>query len=187
MQRYNSDPDRDGQTAVSNDTIHGRKVDGDIVGGDKISVGDVDGGYVVAGVGAQLTVNIHNEAPPAPKKPKLAIEPDMVPIPSGVFVMGSDDDEPQESPRHIVTLPDFHIGIYPITNAEFAQFIWQTNRAVDAALLWHGNEPPDDHLQHPVTGVTWYEAMAYCEWLSKLSGRQYTLPSEAQWEKAARG
>jgi len=185
MQRHNSD--NGDKTAVSGDVVHRNKVGGDMVGGDKITVGDVDGGYVVAGEGAQLIVNIHNEAPAVPEKPKLAIEPDMVLIPAGIFIMGSDEDEPEESPQHSVHLPDFYIGIHPITNEEFAQFIWQTGRAADAALLWRGNEPADEQMQHPVTGVTWYEALAYCEWLTELSGRQYMLPSEAQWEKAARG
>ena len=187
MQRQNSGLNVERETAVTSDIMQGRKVDGDVIGGDKITVGDIEGGYTVVGTGAQLTVNIHNEAPPTPEKPKLAIEPDMTFIPSGFFVMGSDEDTPEESPQHAVNLPDFHISIYPITNEEFAQFIWKTGRAASTALRWHGNEPPNGKLRHPVTGVTWYEALAYCEWLSALSGRQYALPSEAQWEKSARG
>ena len=54
-------------------------------------------------------------------------------------------------------------------------------------MLWEGNQPPAAQLNHPATGISWYEAIAYCAWLSEQSGRAYQLPSEAQWEKAARG
>jgi iron(II)-dependent oxidoreductase len=52
---------------------------------------------------------------------------------------------------------------------------------------WDGQRVPKDRENHPVTGVTWYEALAYCQWLSEKTERSYTLPNEAQWEKACRG
>jgi iron(II)-dependent oxidoreductase len=52
---------------------------------------------------------------------------------------------------------------------------------------WDGQRVPKDADQHPVSGVTWYEALAYCQWLSEKTGRHYSLPNEAQWEKACRG
>ncbi len=187
MQQHNPVPDDDGgQTAVSPDTIHGRKIDGDIVGGDKITVGELKNVSGVA-IGEGASVTVINYSSDDKEKPKLPFEPDMVLIPSAPFIMGSDVDEPEEAPCHVVNLPDFYIGMYPITNAQFAQFIWKTGRAADGALLWNGNEPAEDKLQHPVTGVTWVEAVAYCAWLAEETGRSYTLPSEAQWEKAARG
>jgi formylglycine-generating enzyme required for sulfatase activity len=51
---------------------------------------------------------------------------------------------------------------------------------------WNGQKAPEGLGNHPVTGVTWYEALAYCHWLSQKTGRTYSLPSEAQWEKACR-
>ncbi|KAA3658261.1 MAG: hypothetical protein DWQ04_25655, partial [Chloroflexi bacterium] len=162
--------------AGDGDTVHGHKVGGDMVGGDKITVGDIEGGYNVVGAGAQLTVNIHNELPAEQSKPKLSIEPEMTLISAGPFVMGSEQDKPEEAPQHVIDLPEFHMSVYPITNEAFAQFVWKTGIVVGPALLWSGNSPADDALDHPVAGVTWYEALAYCEWLSELSGRQYTLP-----------
>jgi len=125
--------------------------------------------------------------PPPVVKPRLRFEPETVPIPAGSFIMGSDDHRPEEAPRHTVELPAYHIGIYPVTNEQYAQFVEKTGRVVESTLLWDGNLPPDDELGHPVTGITWYEALEYCQWLSELTERHYTLPSEAQWEKAARG
>ena len=120
-------------------------------------------------------------------KPKLSYEPDTVLIPAGQFIMGSDEHDPAEAPQHVVELPAYRIGRFPVTNEEFAHFIWQTGRVAAKELLWDGNQPPPDQLLHPVLGVTWFEALAYCQWLSQATGRDYSLPSEAQWEKAARG
>ena len=101
--------------------------------------------------------------------------------------MGSDESEAYEAPQHEVKLPAYRIGQYPVTNKQYAEFIRQTRRVVAPALLWDGQLPPKNKPDHPVTGVTWHEALAYCHWLAERTGREYTLPSEAQWEKAARG
>ncbi len=134
---------------------------------------------------------IHNyyqspEGEPVEVQP-LSFEPETVLIEAGPFVMGSNEGKPQESPQHTVELSEYRIGKYPVTNRQYVEFIRQTGRVVETALLWDGNQPPKDKLNHPVTGVTWYEALEYCQWLSKQTRRKYTLPSEAQWEKAARG
>lgn len=118
---------------------------------------------------------------------RLDFEPETVRVPAGPFLMGSDEDRPEEAPRHTVELDGFAIGIVPVTNGQYARFIQDTHRVVDSVLGWSGNSPRDDHLDHPVLGVTWYEAQAYCAWLAATTDRPYTLPTEAQWEKAARG
>jgi formylglycine-generating enzyme required for sulfatase activity len=107
-------------------------------------------------------------------------------IPVEPFLMG-DNTDPLASPQSQIDLPAYRISLYPITNEQFAQFIGQTNRAAGSELLWEGNRPPPDRLRYPVTGVTWQEALAFCQWLAELTERPYTLPNEAQWEKAARG
>jgi formylglycine-generating enzyme required for sulfatase activity len=125
-------------------------------------------------------------APVAPDWETEPFEPETVVVPAGTFIMG-DDDVAHAAPQHTVDLPAFRIGRYPVTNAQFAEFVWKTGRVAPKELLWDGNEPPEEARDHPVTGITWYEAMDYCAWLSETTGRAYTLPSEAQWEKAARG
>lgn len=147
--------------------------------GDKINTG---GGDYVEG---DKHIHIH-QTPTKPENPHLSFEPETVHIPAGVFIMG-EDTNPLATPQHPVTLPDFRMGIYPVTNAQYAEFIWDTKHTVGKELLWDGNQPPEGRLNHPVAGVTWYDAYDYCQWLSKQTGRSYTLPSEAQWEKGARG
>jgi formylglycine-generating enzyme required for sulfatase activity len=117
-------------------------------------------------------------------------EPETVFVPSGGFLMGSRESEGVpafEMPQHVVHLPAYRIGKYPVTNEQYAEFIRQTRRLAAPELGWEGQTPPRDKPQHPVIGVTWCEAVAYCEWLNSQTGRGYSLPSEAQWEKAARG
>jgi len=107
-----------------------------------------------------------------------------------------------EIPYHRVHLPDYAIGKYPVTNAEFARFVedggyrnsqlwttggwaWREEETWTHPVDW-GKSGCDDPSQ-PVMGVCWYEAMAYCNWLAARTGKPYRLPSEAEWEKAARG
>ncbi|MFN8422320.1 MAG: SUMF1/EgtB/PvdO family nonheme iron enzyme [Anaerolineae bacterium] len=192
--------------------------------------------------------------------------PPLVAIPGGVYPIGSDDGPPEEQPRHLVELAAFHIGQFPVTNAEWACFMaaggyederwwdteaaraWQSGEGTAEGLRWDyrlwrrrfraepglleerhaaGRVPEqifrgwqarmlmtdqefEAHLNQkwpggpkrapeywqdaaftnpaqPVVGVSWFEARAYCAWLSAQSGRPHRLPSEAEWEAAARG
>jgi formylglycine-generating enzyme required for sulfatase activity len=126
-----------------------------------------------------------------PGQSLLPYEPETVLIPAGPFVMGSAETEEgakdYEMPQHTVELPAYRIGKYPVTNGEYAEFIRQTGQPVAHTAGWEGQIPTEDKLDHPVIGITWYNALAYCKWLSEQTGRAYTLPVEAQWEKAARG
>jgi iron(II)-dependent oxidoreductase len=73
-------------------------------------------------------------------------------------------------------------------NYEYKAFLDDTKRLATAEMRWDGQAPFRGEERHPVSGVTWCDAMAYCQWLSEqCKPRRYTLPSEAQWEKAARG
>ena len=157
-------------------------------GGDTTTVGNISNAAGVAiGTGAQVNVHNYYGKSAERERPRLDYEPELVQIPAGPFLMGSDNANPEEAPLHRVELETYAICRYPITNEQFARFVWDTGRVADKALRWQGNEPPEDKLNHPVSGVTWYEALAYCEWLEAQSGRTYRLPNEAQWEKAARG
>ena len=103
---------------------------------------------------------------------------------------------PEQEPLHRLYLPEFWIGRYPITNAEFEAFIrdtaYETTRKVeDDGYTWQHPRGMGSHIDgkenHPVRCVSWNDAIEYCRWLRIVSGTPYSLPSEAEWEKAARG
>jgi formylglycine-generating enzyme required for sulfatase activity len=123
--------------------------------------------------------------------PHLPFEPETVLIPTGPFLMGSplgNNIPSEETPQHEVNLPAFRMGQYPVTNAQYAEFIKREKQQEPPKKTgWFLREPPADKLHHPVVGVSWTDAQAYCRWLSGQTGRIYRLPTEAEWEKAARG
>ena len=122
---------------------------------------------------------------------RLGFEPETVLIEAGAFWMGADDGGEFERPRQRVVLGAYEIGRYPVTHAQFAEFVRRTGLAIAPEMGWRlarlGQEPPEEKLDHPAAGMTWDEAVAYCRWLSEQTGRPYRLPNEAEWEKAARG
>jgi formylglycine-generating enzyme required for sulfatase activity len=129
---------------------------------------------------------------PLPHLELSPMEPEMVPVRGGSFLMGSDPGPgiPEyETPQFSLDLPSYYVGKYPVTNRQYAEFL-RRSRGVKAPPGWYGRLPPPGAEDHPVAGVSWYDARAYCEWLTKEvteTGGTYALPSEAQWEKAARG
>ncbi len=104
----------------------------------------------------------------------------MVTIAEGDFLMGSDRTQAleDEGPSHRVWLDSFAIDLHEVTTAQYAAFIVETHR--DAPWQWETVDPIR-HNDRPVIGVSWYDADAYCRWKGKR------LPTEAEWEKAARG
>ena len=137
--------------------------------------------------------------------------PELARIPAGEFLMGSNGAEEDERPPHPVHLDEFLIGVHPITNREYAHFVQRTGHRAPAIYelpivvtagardreqmfksagepyVWTDSDPPETRLDHPVTLVRWEDAVAYCAWLAAETGRSVRLPSEAEWEKAARG
>ncbi len=107
----------------------------------------------------------------------------MVLIPSGWFWMGSESSYEWERPRHSVFVDDFYISPTAVTRREYARFL-ESAGAIEPRG-WH--DPMFGHDDLPAVGMNWFEAVAYCEWLSVKDGRAYRLPTEAEWEKACRG
>ncbi len=124
--------------------------------------------------------------PPAP----LSFEPGMILIPAGEFLMGSDPKKDKEArdderPQHTLYLPNYYLGKTPVTNAQYAAFVRAAGYT--RPKHWKSRKPPTDKEDHPVVHVSWHDAIAYCHWLAEVSGKSYLLPSEAEWEKGARG
>ena len=115
---------------------------------------------------------------------------ELVRVPAGEFLMGSDPAKdsgayPGEQPQHPVHVSEFYMGRYPVTNEQYAAFVQATGH--EAPGRWKGNKIPSGRENHPVVNVSWRDVRAFCEWLSQETGQSFRLPTEAEWEKAARG
>jgi len=106
---------------------------------------------------------------------------EMVLIPAGEFIMGSPDDEGYDSerPQHEVSIDSFYIGKYEVTFEQYDLFCEKTGRSKPSDRGWGRGK-------RPVINVSWYDAVAFCDWLSELSGDRYRLPTDAEWEYACR-
>lgn len=117
---------------------------------------------------------------------------EMVAIPGGTFLMGSPQDEKDsyddERPQHEVNVPPFFMGKYPITQAQWRVVASRKDLKVEIDLdlnpAYFKDRPDSD--RRPVEQVNWYDAVEFCARLSKLTGGEYRLPSEAEWEYACR-
>ncbi|HNE27899.1 MAG TPA: SUMF1/EgtB/PvdO family nonheme iron enzyme [Saprospiraceae bacterium] len=129
----------------------------------------------------------------------------MVLIKGGTFQMGSNKGASNEKPVHTVTVSDFYLSSKEVTVAEFSDFVEATGYKTDAEKVgysyrwgendkkqganWRcdgqGNILPLSEYNHPVVHVSWNDAVAYCNWMSKKTGLNYRLPTEAEWEYAA--
>jgi sulfatase modifying factor 1 len=148
-------------------------------------------------------------APTAPAASAAGFEPEMVPIKGGLFMMGSEKGAKPEQPVHAVVVSNFEIGKYEVTNDQFAAFVDETHYITQAERIgtgviqkdggfgyqpgynWREWNGPGSNLEgrgkHPVVQVSWDDAVAYTQWLSKKTGRTYRLPTEAEWEYTCRG
>jgi formylglycine-generating enzyme len=135
--------------------------------------------------------------------------PELARIPAGDFLMGSSDGEDDERPVHRVHVGEFFIGRFPVTQDEYARFVRavgypppsvgalpliaagggrdRTFLELAAPYIWYDSSPPPGHGSHPTVLIRFEDAVAYCRWLSDEVHRAVRLPTEAEWEKAARG
>lgn len=102
-------------------------------------------------------------------------------VKGGTFQMGDDNGAVDERPAHAVTVKDFYVARQEVTVAQFQAFCKATGKPMPTPPNWGWQE------SHPIVGVSWSDAVAYCEWLSKQEGKKYRLLSEAEWEYAACG
>lgn len=108
---------------------------------------------------------------------------DLVAIPGGEFWMGQDDGRDEERPAHAVSVPSFALCRFQATNADYEAFRLATGRLPAPFAARAEFARPDQ----PVVAVSWFDAAAYCDWLSARTDRRLRLPTEAEWERAARG
>ena len=111
------------------------------------------------------------------------VTPDLISIPGGEFLMGQADGRDEERPVHRVSVAPFRLGRCQVTNAEYDEFRHATGREMPPFRT----QPEFADPAQPVVGVSWFDAVAYCDWLSAQFGERFRLPTEAEWEFAARG
>jgi len=138
----------------------------------------------------------------------------MVFVKGGTFMMGCTSEQgydcnSSEKPAHSVTVSDFYIGKYEVSVQEFADFVYDSDYLTDGekagrswcyngtweyreGVNWRHDErgnprKQEEYSRYPVMYISWNDATAYCKWLSKKTGHTYRLPTEAEWEYAARG
>lgn len=128
------------------------------------------------------------------------LAPDLVAIPRGTVLLGATSEQAtalaaqagialewclEETPQHQVELEPFQISRSPITCAAYMAFVLATDHPTPP--YWAGDEPPPQLHDHPVVEISLNDALWYCRWLSTATDRSFRLPSEAEWERAARG
>jgi formylglycine-generating enzyme required for sulfatase activity len=122
-------------------------------------------------------------------------------VPGGSFAMGMREEEVpavarefglpetwlrKACPLHDASVEAFEIARFPVTQGEWALFVAETGHP-ERPAFWRGPAPPPGRESHPVWGISWDAVLAYCDWLSSRTALRWRVPSEAEWEKAARG
>jgi formylglycine-generating enzyme required for sulfatase activity len=135
------------------------------------------------GVGAYFWVRPIPDPQPSPSPTPLTVS-ELIPIESGSFLMGRNNGPRQETPAHAVTVQGFAMDRTEVSNAEYADFVHATDYA--PPVHWGGRKPPFGQELWPVVNVSFDDANAFAAWRSKRDGVNYRLPTEEEWEFAAR-
>ena len=118
--------------------------------------------------------------------------PALIRIPAGWFLMGCDSGrdvlidvfvQDSEKPVHRVWIDEFQLAAHQVTNADYQHFLRST-ASIPPPFF---SDPAFNHPEQPVVAVSWHEAIRYCEWLAAITDKNFRLPTEAEWERAARG
>jgi formylglycine-generating enzyme required for sulfatase activity/serine/threonine protein kinase len=141
---------------------------------------------------SELAVAIRGAGPGRAEAATLYVEPTtnmrFLWVPGGQFWMGSGDDEKDayenEKPRHLVEVSGYWLAETAVTNGQYELFL-RAERGIREPSMWRDRRY--NQAEQPVVGVSWHEAREFCRWLSEVSGKKMELPTEAQWERAARG
>ena len=141
-----------------------------------------------------------------PKSPHKINLPTLIAIPAGKFLMGTSEDDIKllqlkesdwayewsdndlftaEQPQHTVSLPAFEIAQFAVTNMEYYTFIWDKGHRIPRN--WPGYTFPDGTDDHPVVGVSKTDVESYIKWINEKTEMNFRLPTEAEWERTARG
>ncbi len=123
--------------------------------------------------------------PSASVTPPVVIKTELIQIPGGAMEMGRDDGAQVEGPKHLVPVRPFAIDKTEVTNGEYAQFVSETHHQPPSN--WPGDKPYQGDEMRPVVNVSFQDAVEFAKWRSKRDGVTYRLPTEEEWEYAARG
>lgn len=119
----------------------------------------------------------------------ISLNLEFVFVPAGECIIGSGPADrsagDDERPQHRLHIAAFHIARYPISNAQYHLFVQASGHR--PPLFWKGGQFPADQADHPVVGVSFHDAVAFCRWAREITGLPLRLPTEVEWEKAARG
>jgi sulfatase modifying factor 1 len=107
---------------------------------------------------------------------------ELLPVPGGSFLMGCDTGRDEERPVHRVWVDAFLLSVFPVRNRDYRAFLEATGYTPPP--LW--SDPNFSDPDQPVAAVSWFDAAKYCDWLSGATEKSYRLPTEAEWERAAR-
>jgi len=151
-----------------------QSMEGKATGPEPVATASPAPGPAVAPSGPAVPAQKELAPPPAPVRNSIGML--LVLVPAGEYVIGDNQGQSDEKPAHKVRLDAYYIGLHEVTNAQFEQYNPR-----------HERTEFSPGPSHPVVNVTWQDAVNFCAWLSRREKAVYRLPTEAEWEAAARG